>query len=302
MYRRKVVSKMTYTIQSDILRVGISPMGAELSSIYSKQSNKEYLWQGGPAWWAGRAPILFPIVCSLKDDFYTYGGKAYNMKRHGFARHAEFAVASVSDSQAVFEYSDNEETREIYPFAFLLRVTYDLTDNALAVSYNVENRDNAPMHFSIGSHEAYNCPQSHNESFDDYYLEFEKDGTYISETLTDAGLLSGATYEVIKNSRIIPLKHDLFTNDALIFKNIPNQKVKLKSRKSATVIEVDCMGAPHLGIWTKVGAPFICIEPWFGLPDNIGHNGRIEDKPSIITLEAKQSFAWTHIITISNSD
>jgi len=288
----------TYIIQSDILCVKIDSVGAELASIYCKRADKEHLWHGDPAWWQGRAPILFPVVGRMKDGSYSYGGKSYNMPIHGFARSAEFAVASATDSKIVLECSDNADTRKLYPFAFLLQVTFELAANSLSITYRVVNRGDDTMYFSIGSHEAYRCPHEDGESFDDYYLEFADDGDYISETVTAAGLLGGETYDVIKGGRIIPLKHDLFANDALVFKNVPSSRIFLKSRKSGTVLEVDYQDAPNLGIWTMVGAPFICIEPWYGLPDYAEHDGKIENKTDIITLEAFGEFAWTHVITI----
>jgi len=287
-----------YRIESDILRADINPIGAELSSLYSKKTGKEYLWQGDPIWWAGRAPILFPIVCSMKDGTYIYNGKTYTMPKHGFVRHAEFAVKPLTASKIIFEYSDNEETRKVYPFAFLFQVIFEVVGHSLSTMYKVENRNNCPMYFSVGAHEAYRCPREDNETFEDYYLEFDKDATYITETVNAAGLITGDTYPVIKNGRVLPLKHELFANDALMFKTVPSSKVLLKSKKSATVLEIDYKDAPQLGIWTKVDAPYICIEPWYGLPDDAGHDGKIENKFGIVKLHAGKVFVWEHTITV----
>jgi len=289
---------MLYTIQNDFLKADINTVGAELSSLSSKQTGTEYLWHGDPAWWAGRAPILFPIVCSLKDGVYTYNGVTYSMPKHGFVRGAEFTVALIQDGKIIFEYSDNEETRKMYPFSFLFQVTFELVDNQLIVIYRVINRSDVAIYFSIGAHEAYRCPREDGESFDDYYLEFETDDTYISETVTPAGLISGERYMVIEGDKTLPLKHELFANDALIIKDVPSSRVSLKSKKSRAVVEINYHDAPHLGIWTKVGAPYICIEPWYGLPDEVGHDGRIEDKLGIVSLGAGREFVWPHDIKI----
>ena len=290
---------MIHTIKSDILQVDINSVGAELSSIYSVQMDREYLWQGDSAWWTGRAPILFPIVCSMKDNAYLYNDKTYEMPKHGFVRRAEFVAKEVNDSKIIFEYRDNEETQKLYPFAFLLQVTFELVGNTLSTTYRVENHNSNPMYFSIGAHEAYNCPLESEEDFEDYYLEFEKDGTYISETLTDLGLLNGETYNVIENDHIIPLMQKWFDNDnTLIFKNVPSSRVFLKSKKSTTAVEIDYQNAPHLGVWKKTGAPYLCIEPWYGLPDYVDHDGNIKNKCGIVTLDANSDFTWTHNIII----
>jgi len=288
---------MIYSIKSDVLQADINAVGAELSSLRSAQA--EYLWQGDPTWWAGRAPILFPIACSMKDNTYVYNGKAYNMPKHGFVRNAELSVFAKGDSKITFEYSDNEETRKMYPFSFLFQVVFELVGNTLSTTYRVVNRSDVTMYFSVGAHEAYRCPREDGETFDDYYLEFEKDGTYITETVNSAGLLDGNSYTVIENGNILPLKHELFVNDALIFKNVPGRRVSLKSKKSPAVVTVDYQGAPYLGIWTKVGAPYVCIEPWYGLPDEVTHDGKIENKLGIVSLDAHSEFEWMHTITIS---
>jgi len=288
-----------HTIQSGILKADINPIGAELFSLYSKVTGKEYIWQGNPAWWAGRAPILFPIVCSMKGSAYAYNGKVYDMPKHGFVQHAEFSVAKKEGNKIVFEYSDNVATRKIYPFSFLLQVVFELDGNTLSVTYTVENRNSCDMYFSIGAHEAYRCPWNDGEFFEDYYLEFDKSDTYIGEGVTDAGLISGEKYTVIKDGRLIPLTYDMFAErDTLIFKNVPSSRVFLKSKKTTTVVEVNYQDAPHLGIWTPPGAPFVCIEPWYGLPDEAGHDGIIENKAGIVSLGANCCFSWTHDITV----
>jgi len=289
---------MKHIIQNDFLKAEINPIGAELSSLYSKHTGKEYLWQGDATWWASRAPILFPIVCSLKDGTYSLNGETYNMPKHGFVRGATFNIVSAEHSKITFEYSDNDATRKMYPFSFVFQVIFELLESRLSTTYRVVNRNDYDMYFSLGSHEAYRCPRENGETFDDYYLEFERDSTYVSEVVTSAGLLNGESYTVIDNGKILPLKHELFANDALIIKNVPSRRVFLKSKKSPAVVEVNYYDAPHLGIWTKAGAPYICIEPWHGLPDDVGHGGQIENKPGIIRLSAGSDFVWTHDIAI----
>jgi galactose mutarotase-like enzyme len=289
-----------FTLQSDLLKVQINPKGAELFSLFSAKTQREYLWQGDPKWWGGRAPVLFPVLCSMKDNTYTLKEKPYQMPKHGFVRHEVFSLAPTGNTTntCTLEYTDNEKTRAMYPFAFIFQVIFSVTGNTLATTYRVVNRGDEMMYFSAGSHEAYNCLWEEDETFEDYYLEFDKDGDYRSEIITPEGLIDGATYPVIQNGRILPLKHELFDNDALVFRNVPASRVYLKSKKSAAVVEVDYQNAPHLGIWQKPGAPYICIEPWFGLPDEVTHNGKIEEKYGIVPLEKGKEFNWTHTITI----
>ncbi|MCL1863782.1 MAG: aldose 1-epimerase family protein [Defluviitaleaceae bacterium] len=283
-------------IKSENFTVEINPIGAELSSFRS--NNAEYIWQGDPKWWAGRAPILFPVLCSLKGGKYSYSGKEYNMTKHGFVRDAEFTVAEAYDKKAVLEYRDNEATYKMYPFKFLLQVIFELIDNTLHTTYRVKNHNCNTMYFSIGAHEAYRCPRNDSEKFEDYYIEFDKADNYHSETLSPDMLINGETYPVIKNGHILPLEYKWFEKDTLIFKNIQCRSVLLKSKKSPAVVDIAFGGAPYLGIWTKIGAPYVCIEPWYGMPDEENHNGKIENKLGIVALDADKEFSWTHSITI----
>jgi galactose mutarotase-like enzyme len=196
-------------------------------------------------------------------------------------RQAEFNVAAEAGDRVVFEYAGNDKTYGSYPFKFLLRIIFEVKGSALVQTYRVENKNDRAMYFSIGSHEGFNC-----------------DGTYISESVNSAALITGEQYTVIENGRVIPLKPELFANDAMIFKNVPSPKIFLKSKKSSAVVEMDYEDAPHLGIWTKVGAPFVCIEPWYGLPDFADHDGKIENKYGIITVQAGDAFQWTHTIKV----
>jgi galactose mutarotase-like enzyme len=287
-----------FTIQSDALRVTINPVGAELWSIFSTKTNREYLWQGDPAWWAGRAPVLFPILCGLRDNAYTYKGIRYEMPKHGFARRETFNAVAHEKDEILLNYTDNEKTRAVYPWAFNFHIGYQLARNTLRQTYHVANTGGDTMYFSIGAHEGFNTDWENGGAFEDYYLEFDTAGDYHSEIITKEGLIDGATYPVIENGHVLPLRHSLFDNDALVFRHVPSRRVFLRSKKCPTAIEYDWQNAPHLGIWQKPGASYVCIEPWFGLPDEAAHNGDIEKKFGIIALPAGEEWVWEHTITI----
>lgn len=287
---------MIHFLESEALKIAVDNTGAELQSIYAKRSGEEYLWQGDSAYWNGRAPVLFPIIGGLKNGAYQYNNKTYALSKHGFVRRNYFHRIQ-DESALVFEYVDNSSTRKIYPFQFSLKIEFSLTGSTLTIKNRVVNVSDGEMLFSIGAHEAYRCPRHTDETFNDYYLEFECDGPYESFPVTPQGLLMDESYTVLGQERVLPLKHDLFTNDALIFKNIKAKKVAIKSNKNPSVVEV-AYDSAHLGIWTKVGAPFICIEPWCGLPDLADTDGVFAHKEGIIRLDAGAEFVFTHSITI----
>ena len=52
----------------------------------------------------------------------------------------------------------------------------------------------------------------------------------------------------------------------------------------APQVKVQFPNMPHLGIWSKPGAPFVCIEPWYGYAAPMGFCGELQEKPGIISL------------------
>ena len=87
----------------------VETLGAELVSCRD-EGGLEYIWGGDPAYWAGRNPLLFPVVGNLRDGKVSVGGKEYAMERHGFARRREFRVAERAEDRAVLELTDSPET------------------------------------------------------------------------------------------------------------------------------------------------------------------------------------------------
>ena len=289
---------MIHSLETNLLHVEINERGAELSSIFSKNTKTEYLWQGNPAIWGQRAPVLFPIVGRLKDGKYSYSGKTYEMPPHGFVSSAPFATTGVTDNSIVFTYEDTKETRAMYPFSFTLRVIFTLKWNVLETIYQVINKTNGPMYFSCGSHEGYRCPWIDGENFNDYYLEFDHDNTYSSLTVSENGLMTEPNYPVLENEKRLNLDYGLFDKDSLVFADIPSGKVILGSAKNQSKIEISYDDAPNLVLWTQKDAPYICIEPWHGLPDYEDSDGELTNKKGIITLEKGGVYSRIHQISI----
>jgi galactose mutarotase-like enzyme len=287
---------MLHTLESDALTVSVSATGAELQSIFSKKTGTEYLWQGDPAFWGSRAPVLFPVIGGLKDGAYTFDKRTYRLPKHGFVRRADFH-GSLENEKLVFTYADNPQTREVFPFAFIFSVIFSLQGNTLYIENRVENKSPGVMYFGVGAHEAYRCPRMADECFDDYYIEFEHPEPLESLIVSPAGLLSGESYPVALTDNRLPLKHSLFDNDALIFKNIKNKKLAVKSQKYPAAVKVT-YDSPHLGVWTKPGAPFICIEPWCGLPDFEHSNQVFAHKEGNMRLDEGESFVFNHSVAI----
>ena len=72
---------MIFKAENEYLSIEVKKYGAELSSLKSKESGIEYLWQGNPDVWYGQSPILFPIVGQILDNKYRVDGIEYEMAK-----------------------------------------------------------------------------------------------------------------------------------------------------------------------------------------------------------------------------
>lgn len=272
------------TLSSQQLQITIANKGAELQSIYSKQYQIEYLWNGNPAYWNKRAPVLFPIVGQLKNNTYKYNGHTYHMNRHGFARDKEFVIEHKTNNSTTFLLVSDEETRLLYPFDFEFRVHYNLQETQLSVSYDVHNIGNDEMYFSVGGHPAFSVPFINGTKYEDYYLEFE-DIEHAPRWLIKDNLITHPE-QFLDYEKRIHLTHPLFYKDALVFEHLKSDYVTLKSNVHVHSVRMYIASFPYLGIWAHKDAPFVCIEPWQGLADHANHNQQLTDKEGIVMLEA----------------
>ena len=282
---------MTTTISNSNLTAQINHFGAELFSLKNSE-NKEYIWEGNPAFWGKHSPVLFPIVGTLKNNSFQYKESEYHLSRHGFARDMEFELIEKSENSVTFSLISTIETKKVYPFDFELQICYALEENKLNIDYKVINKNDSIMPFSIGAHPAFALPKP----FEEYSLAFEYPETLMSYELEN-DLLSDkfSTIEMIDNQ--VPLSYSLFEKDALIFKKLDSKSITiLENKKPLLRVRFDTF--PNLGIWTKSDAPFLCIEPWLGYSDTVHSSGNILEKEGVQLLEAKKSLQCNFSIEI----
>jgi galactose mutarotase-like enzyme len=280
------------TIGNESLRAGIHPFGAELRSLYHRRHRLEYIWQAGPAW-PKHSPLLFPIVGELKNKRYLYNGHEYTLSRHGFARERLFTLQEQDLHKAVFRLCDDAESRNVFPFRFLLDTTYSLSEDVLTITYDIYNRDESDMYFSIGAHPAFRVPIDVRATREDHFIRFssaEKSGRWKLQQ----GLLSGEAQAFLDGCDL-PLTAELFEEDAIVMKDLQSDKVSLLSHRHGHGIEVDTRQAPYLGLWAAKGGDFVCIEPWQGIADSTASSGLLEEKEGILRLpaQASHSFEWS---------
>ena len=277
------------TIANKHLTVVINTLGAQMMSI--KDANGfERLWQGDPAFWAGRAPILFPMAGGLKEDCYYLDGERYQMPKHGYVRMLEWTLESQTEDSAVFLMTEKHPG---FPFDYELRACYALKDNAVSVSYRVSNCGEKTFWFGIGAHEGYATPGG----LEAYTIEFDETECLANYVL-DGNLIKKDPVIMAESTDKMPLKTEYFAVDALVFRTLKSRGVTLTTPLHDRKLRVDFPDHDVLMFWTKPGAEYICIEPWVNAPDFVDSDMQIENKPGCLRLQAGETVERTHVITV----
>ena len=253
-------------------------MGAELQ-VLTDDAGRDYMSAGDPAFWRGRAPLLFPVVGRCRDDTVRIGGTAWPMPKHGFARRSAFDVLVHDESSATLRLCDSAATRAHYPFAFALDATFALDGATLTMTVVVRNTGGTPMPASFGFHPAFAWPLP-GGSRDAHRIVFAEDEPAALCVITPDGLIGEMRRPSPVKGRVLALVDDLFAADALVW-TAPNSRSLAYESAGDAALDIGYTGTSALGIWTKPGAPFVCVEPWAGLADPDGYTGDFADKPGV---------------------
>lgn len=289
---------MQKKISNNLISVWIDEVGCELKKVV--YNNIDYLHDANPLYWGKTAPILFPNIGTIKDGYSIIDDVKYKMIKHGFLKEALFETVEESSSSITLKFTDNESTKMIYPYSFTILISYEVVDTTLLSKIKIINDSNKVMPFNLGLHPAFKVPLLDNESFEDYHISFDKQGTYEIPYVD----LSNGTIDYTKrvrtltNLKSLPLNYDDYKNDALIFENVLSHKVTLANKNETAGVEFTFDSFTHLGIWTPftINSPFICIEPWIGSGDIPTTDHIFTNKRDIITLESKKSKEFTYSI------
>jgi len=281
------------TLTNEHLQVNITPKGAELTSIYNKQTGLEYLWDGNPEFWPKQSPTLFPIVGGLKNGSYEFAGKQYAMGRHGFTREMVFEVSNQTNETATFTIVATDNTLQQYPFQFQFSVIYTIDGNKLSVTYSVKNPSNDTLYFSVGAHPAFKVPLVQGDNYDDYYLAFNETENAGIYPLAADGLVELQPVSCLENTNKLPLTKALFHKDALVFKELKSTAISILNTKNSHGLTYSYTDFPYMGIWAAKNADFVCIEPWCGIADNVATTSQFTEKEGINTLAANEIFTRT---------
>lgn len=285
---------MLHSISNSKLTVTVNDHGAELWSI--KDGDTEYLWQGDNAFWDDRSPNLFPYIGRMINKQYSYSGNIYPMNIHGIAMYSDFILLEKSDAKMVFVLSSSTESLQQYPWEFTFKVIYELIDCKLSVTFEVTNNSQTTMLFAVGGHPGFNIPAEH---FTSYALRFEKACQPQRIIFTNDCFVEDRTepYALV-NGTDIPLRHDLFDNDAIVLKNTAKAVTLTCGEWKAVTVEFPKM--EYIGFWHAVGmaCPYVCIEPWSSLPSPKGTQTVLENQKDLLTLDAGNTYTNTWSIAI----
>jgi galactose mutarotase-like enzyme len=275
------------------LRAAINPLGAELTSLRDADG-RELMTDADPTFWTGHAPILFPIVGRLNGDVLRLDGREFRMKQHGFARRRTFALAAQDESSATFRLTADDETRANYPFDFVLDIQFAISGESLTIEARTANPGVVPLPASFGFHPALAWPLPYGCLREAHRIVFAADEDATVERLVD-GLIAGDRPSPLeacperlpqagsRRGRVLRRTEQLFADDALIWNPVQSQSVRYGA-EGGPQLRVDFPDTPYLGVWTKPGAAFICIEPWHGLADPEGFTGDFRTKPGIFEV------------------
>lgn len=273
-------------LQNDRLRVVVSDKGAEMQHL-QKADGTELLWQGDAAYWGKRSPVLFPIVGRLWDGAMRAEGAEWRVPKHGFVSTARWACVSADGERVAYVYETTDEDLRCFPWRARVEVAYRLYNNKVYADFSVENLSPGTMYFQMGGHPGFALPGWCEEEAVDGYLRLEGRPESVLRASTQ-GCTEPARFGFpLTDDGLVPLSQATFENEALIFDRKQVSAVELldKTRRRLVRVESD---APVWLFWSPQGqhAPFVCVEPWYGLCDAQGFDGPVEARPYINALES----------------
>ncbi len=290
---------MSVTLTNGTLTATIDPLGAELQSLQDA-AGRELMTDADPAFWTGHAPILFPIIGALQDDTYRVDGATCRMAKHGFARRQMFAKVAQTDVSVRFELTDDAETRAVYPFAFVLHVEHRLDGATLHSEVTVTNRGDRDLPASIGFHPAFAWPLPYGRPRADHRMVFSDTEVGTVAMIATNGTIAPQRRADPTVDGVLHLTDDLFADDALVYDPVASTWVRYGA-DDGPQLRIDFPGMPKLGIWTKPGAAFVCIEPWDGIADPEGFAGDVFDKPGIHRVAPGRSHRAAMSVTLEDA-
>lgn len=286
-----------HRLHTGAAEAAIASKGAELQSL--RLDGRDLLWDAGPLW-PKHAPLLFPVVGRLRDDTLRLDGRTFPLPRHGFARDRDFTLVEGTATTCTAELRDDAATRAAYPFPFLLRVAYTLSETSLRMDLALHNPGEGPLPASLGLHPAFRWPLAPGLPKAAHRLVFEQEEPGPLHRLDPGGLLDPAPHPTPIRDRVLALDEGLFEADALLFLAPRSRSLRFEA-EGGPGLALRWEGFPHLGIWAKPGPgpAFLCLEPWEGHADPADWHGDFREKPGAFALAPGATRRWSLALSLT---
>jgi galactose mutarotase-like enzyme len=201
----------------------------------------------------GGIPILFPISGQLKDKTYEWAGHKYVLENHGVARNNAWEVVSTeanADYAAItIKLQSTPETVVSYPFAFELIFTIKLSNQKLTIEQAYTNHSEQDMPMYPGFHP--------------YFLVDHKDNTFETDAQEIIYLKDRIKLAFTGEIDMAQLPDSIALSSAktkqIVFQPKANRRVKLSYGNQFE----------YVVLWSEDGKPFICVEPWMALTNEL---------------------------------
>lgn len=289
------------TIQNDNFQAIIDEVGAQLTHLVDRKAQRDLIWNNDL--WPKHAPVLFPAIGRSNEDAYLIDGVKHEMPQHGFVSDLRFDVTDQAVDHVTLSTQGNTETQAYYPFKFELAITFTVVDDGLHLNFQVTNQDTQKLSYSLGSHPAFNVPFVDGETFDDYQLVLDPKPGELNQfeiVKTPNPYRSGKKLPVTQKDGVIDLNYAMFDAGLIILDDGDLNSITLRSKKNDHTISLDLTDFDYVTLWTKEGAkaPFLCLEPFNGLPDVSGDLRELATKESNHHLAAGQQETMQYTIHV----
>lgn len=264
----------TIRIGNEQLLVEVASLGSEMQSVRTSDG-QDWLWHGDAAFWGGRSPVLFPIVGRVPEDHIGVDGMRFPMGQHGFARRSEFTLTERGSDFCRFELASGQASRSSFPFEFLLSLEHRVEGRAVVVTAGVTNRDHRPMPFGIGFHPAFVWPLPGCEGLE-HSVVLDNGGEPGLVRLSGGLIVPEELPSPFEAGRLV-LAPGLFDADAMIFPDGAGAGLRYGAGNKS--IRLSWENLPNFAIWSKPGAPFVCLEPWHGMAAEAGGSDELGERP-----------------------
>ncbi len=283
-------------ISNAVLTLELATRGGELRSIKTADG-AEWLWQGDPAWWGGRSPLLFPVVGKNPKDTVSIAGQPYPMPAHGIARISEFTLAESTAASARFVLEANAETKKSYPFNFQLDITYSLDGNHIGIEATVQNRDTTPMPLQFGYHPGFAWPLPGSDGKPHAVTLANGAEPALYRLDADKLLIRTPQPSPFDAGHLLPHRSQ-YEDDAMIFVDGVGDHIAFFADGGGR-IDMQTTNLPNFALWQKPGAPYLCLEPWHGTAPWNDQGDALETRNGGLVLPPGQSASFRMDLTIT---